>query len=216
MALKIPERYRAGFGVLIGLSDQSMEELLGALTTVSSSLAAKGHRRLVADIATKVPSIPQSDIRNIVVTIISLYIARADREASVVDFAEDLCRAVERSQDGQLELTKENRDAFKQRLVRLLGFDSFNIGAKAADIGHEYEHSLCSLRILTDMRPVFGDSIGELPAGAVVTHTLKMVYHQGNQLKEFFVVLDEKQIGILRGLLDRRSEEHTSELQSQR
>jgi hypothetical protein len=81
-------------------------------------------------------------------------------------------------------------EPFKQRLDKLLGIEAFKTIAKAGRLQRQGERLFCSSRILSDVRPVFGPRPTQRPVGAVVTHTLRLGYHEGSEHKEFFVILD--------------------------
>ena len=68
----------------------------------------------------------------------------------------------------------------------------------------EDERVFCQARILTDLRPVFGQVIEDGPKAMVVVHLLKLTFHKGSEKhQEFFVSLDGDDLKTLRGLIDR-------------
>jgi hypothetical protein len=54
-------------------------------------------------------------------------------------------------------------------------------------------------------RPVFGSDPAVRPVGAVLTHTLKIRYHEGDlrDHREFYVVLDSNDLDELRDIIQR-------------
>ncbi len=58
---------------------------------------------------------------------------------------------------------------------------------------------------MTDIRPIFGPDPENEPESAVIVHTLKISYHEGRQIKEFFLALDPEQVDELIGVLERAS-----------
>jgi len=64
----------------------------------------------------------------------------------------------------------------------------------------------CDAKILSDIRPVFGDDLSEGPISAVITHTLKLAYHEGGEHKEFFIVMDQQDLITLFEVIDRAHE----------
>ncbi len=88
-------------------------------------------------------------------------------------------------------------------MSRLLRFEQpLGIAAKGLDLWVAHEHTLHALRIVTDVRPVFKADL-ERPGGAVIIHKLNLTYHDGDELREFFVAMDSADIRRLRTLLDR-------------
>jgi hypothetical protein len=74
---------------------------------------------------------------------------------------------------------------------------------KAVVIQHEHEHTLCTLRIFTDARPVYGEDVTAPPSAAAITHMLKLTYHEGNDTKEIHVAFDHEDLINLRSQIAR-------------
>src|SRR5690606_37680681 len=93
-----------------------------------------------------------------------------------------------------------------QFLTRALDLrDSVGVTSKAWVVIREYERTYCSGRVLTDLRPVFGlDS--DQPAAFVVAHNLRISFHRGDELEEFFVALRSKDLQDLKQVLERASQ----------
>ena len=96
--------------------------------------------------------------------------------------------------------------AFCDRLVRLLQLEAISVASRAASLQQEQEHTFCNARILTDIRPVFGERTDQSPVGAVVLHTLKISYHHSRELKDFYVALDSDDVRTLQEVLSRAEE----------
>jgi hypothetical protein len=79
------------------------------------------------------------------------------------------------------EIADADREKFKNGLEQLLGIACLRLSAKAWDLTTEYEHVFLSARILTDVRPVFGegdrDDQATTPTAAVIVNTLKLDYY---------------------------------------
>ena len=117
--------------------------------------------------------------------------------------AEDVCQALDRSDEEELRLLGEEREHFKSRLIELLDVDSVRVGAKGIEMLFENQRSFLSARIVTEVRPIFGSDPEEAPAGALIVHMLKIIYREEGQDKELFVALDTTDVGVLRDALDR-------------
>lgn len=59
------------------------------------------------------------------------------------------------------------------------------------------------MRILTDIRPIFGNNVEEPPEAVVIMHTLKMAYHRGGRVDEVFFAMDETDLGDLKAAVAR-------------
>jgi hypothetical protein len=103
-----------------------------------------------------------------------------------------------------LRLPHAERAQFKEKLVTLLGAEVFGIVSKAWDLRTDDERVFCHARILTDLRPVFGQTIEEGPMAMVVVHLLKLAFHRGfEKHQEFYVSLDGDDLKTLRAVIDR-------------
>lgn len=197
----ISEGYEGDFVQLRRLGEESVEELLSVLRDEPPALS---HYELAERIYPKVNSIPRDDLVSITRTLFTLYSLRTRAGLSVPDFAYDVLRAMDENGTAELGLSGQDRVTFEDRLVRLLGVDNIDIGLKANELLIDHEHTIHSARVLTDIRPVFGDDPEDPPKAAVIVHMLKISYHdQNNEVKEFFVALDTGDVDRLVGTLER-------------
>jgi hypothetical protein len=196
---------------IISLPDDSIEELSEALSKLAPSVDIKG---IASEVSGNVRSVSREDVSRIVRTIVSLYVARSHPEsstASVDDFVEGIWEALGRSERKELQVPPGEKEHIKARLKRLLDFDALNVASKAMNLRHEHERVFCTGRILTDARPVYGSDPKAPPKAAVITHTLKIAYHEGSdEVKEIYVVMGASDIKELRALLDRAESKSTS------
>lgn len=198
--LRIPKENEKGLKKLVELDDESVRELILALGEVSPVLSSIG---LSSKVASKVDTIPRSDVDDIVAVLLPLYLLRERHEVSTPAMAEDVCQALDRSDEEELRLLGEEREHFKSRLIEFLDVDSVRVGAKGLEMLFENQRSFLDARIVTEVRPIFGSDPEEAPAGALIVHMLKIVYREEGQDKELFVALDTTDVGVLRNALDR-------------
>lgn len=78
--------------------------------------------------------------------------------------------------------------------------------SKAANIVFQNDRVYHGARILTDLRPVFGDSPNSAPTTFVVQHTLKLDYSRDRNTKEIFFTMDTEDLENLRKVIDRAVE----------
>jgi len=104
--------------------------------------------------------------------------------------------------------------AFEKRLAKLLAITPLAIAAKTQSLGAEYERRFCTARILTDARPVYIESPSSLPEAMMITHTLRITFHDDTgAMREVYVTMDDDDLITLRDLVE-RAEEKTKSLQS--
>lgn len=202
--LTIPARHIAGMEILFSMPDDAMEELVAMLSGPFSSLHIKP---IASAVAARVKSIERPDVNKLVSAIISLYTVRTYsdvRTSSTDEFVEEICGAMNRSGSKRLAITDDNRKRVEERLKKILSLDAFNIASKAMTLRFEHQRVFCAARILTDARPVYGSSPDNPPSGVVISHMLKIDYHEeSSAVKEIYFALDADDIRELRELLDR-------------
>jgi hypothetical protein len=203
---EIPERYKNGLSQVNELDETTFEELLSALAVAQPAFNSKAVASHVAKIVNK---IAPADIENLVTAILSLYSFRHYYDVSVEELVRNLTQAMETSGDPKLKLNGD-QDKFQSRLSRLLNIEALGVPSKALDLLHEYPYTFCHTRILTDIRPIFGPQTDVAPRAALIAHVLRISYHEGRELKEFYVAMDDGDIKSLRDALDRADDKAKS------
>jgi len=198
--IRIPPQYQTGLAKLRALSESSVQELLVALRDAPLTISGDS---LLSSLNSRVRSISPDDMGEIVPAVLSLYSLRAQLGLSTPDVAESIVRAMEESEGIAPEATGEEHDRFGSRLVSLLSLDSLDVAGKANNLLFEHEHTLREARIVTDIRPVFGENPEDSPAGAIIVHMLKLGYYDGSVYRNLFVALDTSDIRLLQDLLAR-------------
>ncbi len=181
-----------------GLSPSSLEQLISALKAAPPISNAEEMAEYVAE---RIPSIPLEKTAAVLRTIYSLYYIRELAGVSRATFLDDLIEGI--SRDARFKLSA--KDAAKLRTVfeKILDIDSLNIVSKAARLQRDGERLFCTAKILSDIRPVFSVDPSLRPAGAVLSHTLKLGYHEGKEHREFHVVLDSEDVEALAEVVER-------------
>ena len=159
---------------------------------------------VAASAITAVPHKGTLDFKSIAQALSALYSVKSQMDSPIDEFAEDVSEAMELLPAEDLRLLPNERDQFKANLITLLDAELFTLAAKAYDLKTDDERTFCHARILTDMRPVFGQRIEDGPKAMVVVHMLKLGYHQGNDKHQhFYVSLDANDLEELRKVIDR-------------
>ena len=209
--LNIPERYRAGVAKIGSLDDPTVRLIRSALDGViggveASDIATAGERPdsvAATALASVASTIAESDFKQIADTLNALYGVRSSRDVPVEEFAEEVAEAME-SLEPPLRLERSKHSAFVSKLVVLLSAEVFGIVSKAWDLRTDDERVFCHARIITDLRPVFGQKVEDGPRAMVVVHLLKLAFHcESEKHQEFYVSLDGEDLTTLRDLIDR-------------
>jgi hypothetical protein len=99
-----------------------------------------------------------------------------------------------------------SKEVLSRRLVALLTARDLVAVGKAADIITEYDQVLNLARIISDIRPVFGNNASDDPMGAVIVHTLKIDYFHDNRVNTISFALDADDLADLKRVVDRAQE----------
>lgn len=206
--LNIPERYRPGLSLLATMADDSYSGLLGSLRSAPPSFS--GQREVTAWVMPSVKSVSEGDINRIFESLASLSRVLARRGAQSTQLAHDVSVAALDTIKG---LTATAAATLERRLDDLLPLSSLIASAnKAKELQVQRERTLCDVRLLTDLRPVFADDVTKPAMAMTVIHTLKIGYHDSNSSihKEFYVALDAADIKSLKSALERAEQKEQS------
>ncbi len=197
---EIPEEYKSGLARLLVLSKESPEALLAALSEAPPVMSTF---ELSSFLASKVKSATRKELEEVADTLVSLYFSQQHHPDLADELVEDICQKMDDSGARELKLSEENRDHFRNFLTALLKTEALVYASKAMGVLRDNERMFCNARILTDIRPVFGSSVQIPPKAAVIVHMLNITYHQGEDLKEFYVGLGVDDVETLRAVLER-------------
>jgi hypothetical protein len=100
-------------------------------------------------------------------------------------------------------VSPDSRASFSERLAKTLAAPRLAALAKAIDVATEQPAIFHTARIISDIRPTFGDDADEGPTGAVVTSTLKIEYYAEGRMQTFYLTVDASDAAILREIADR-------------
>jgi hypothetical protein len=191
--LVIPKNVREGLASLRDIPDDVFNSLLIDFERSGEPSSVK--------------NLSPEDAKQLIASITSLSAVRASAGVSLEQFIADICESLHE----QDELKADQEPRFRERLTRVLSIDILNIKAKAIALSNEHEHLFCSARIVTDMRPVYGDDPSAPPEAMTITHILKIHYHAaGNRIHEIYLGIGSSDIEEIREVLDRAKEKAKS------
>lgn len=192
--IRIPEPGRQAIHAIAEVDGATFEQLVRVLQGITLPITPD---QLVQAVVTSATGLPESEREGIGRIVVSLAALRESRDVPPDDVANEVVRA--RSSG----VPDEKRELFVERLTALLNNESVKLAAKVLDVLTEFERSLHDARIITDLRPIFTGKLEDLPSAVAVTHTLRVRYHQNDELQEFFVTLNSSNLASLREILDR-------------
>jgi hypothetical protein len=200
MAISIPDRQVDGIKALLRLSKETTAELAAVLKDVPPTIEWVD---FVASVSAKLSKPNAFNVSLVISTLFSLYSARADADLSVDDF---IPKVIDDTKSHPA-FSKTNENALKQlseALSLLLNLpDTVGVTAKAIYVLTDHEKVLVNVRILTELRPIFGDSVADSPKTAVIYHMLHLHYYQTDHRRDICLAIDAQDLSVIRKQIDR-------------
>ena len=184
--LNIPEEDRVGLVLLRDMSEDVFSSVLLELEQSPDSIPS-------------VSGLTEEQSQLLKESVDTMYTIRASADVSVDQLVSDVWDAFRGPND-----TSEGEQKLRERLTRILGIDPLNVAAKAVLLHNEAEHDFCEARILTDIRPVFGDDPSASPEALIIMHTLKVSYHTAaSRAQEIYLTMGSADLQLLTDAIDR-------------
>ncbi len=203
MELVLPRSQFRAFSEFVRMTAEQREILKGALANISPTLKT---RRLAETIAEQIRTAP-APASWMLGMFTSMYEIRAEQKMSAQAFAQAICDFAAASGRPELKPTDNNWEPIRRSLAEILSLDrTIGVIAKGFGVVSEFERLFESARVVTDLRPVFGEKVTDRPAAFAVVHELRIKYYSAEGSKEFFVSLDSSNIKNLREAMDRASQ----------
>lgn len=198
MLFQIPKEDIPAIKALEAMPNASVEAFLKALKSVSPSADTD---EIAKQITEQVPSIPTKELEAVLDTLYGLYFIREVSGVKRETFLDDFIEGIQ----NEPELTVDGKDVprIRTKFEKLFNIEAFTLLSKAKRLQRDGERLYCDAKILSDVRPVFGIKPTVRPTGAVITHTLKIGYHERGDHKDFNVVLDSIDLVELSDVIDR-------------
>ena len=191
--ISIPQRNRPGLSKLLTLHSQTFDQFVSGIESQTARLDLSAR---LPDIV-NLPDVSKSEVDQIVTAVTSMCIVRWSRDVPTETFVNDVSDAI------QLFDPIGAAEESKKRLRRLLSVEPLMVSAKALIIFSDYQRTLHTSKVLTDLRYVFRSKPDEDPYGAVIVHLLKLTYHENTEHKECFVAMDDNDVSQLKAVLER-------------
>jgi len=194
--LAVPQQHREPLEVLARASDDDFAALSEALA--AGTPGQHQHRRsLVAAVTGVTEAITPRDSELLLHALMSMRGAVSNTPRAVDDFAKDI------GDSESLNLESPERDRLAARLVVLLDNPNIVRVAKALDLASEQDHLFTNARILTDIRPIFGDEPEQPPEAAVTFHLLRLETTASGRYERVTIAMDNEDLAQLKAAVDR-------------
>ena len=201
---RIPERYQRGLATINALPAETVAAIAAALGKASVS----SRKELIAAVE-QASRVSNEDAEAIITTLRSLYIFKTDTESSISEFIPVLITAMQGSSNQGLAVSNEHKAVVITKLTSLLSLSTLERDSKIEQLKADHQIIFSDAKILTDLRPVF-DEPKEPPIGAILTHALKIIYHESGEHKELYFALDAEGVRTLQKIAERAADKMCS------
>lgn len=204
MTLRIPEEHKKQFLALLALDSDKREKLVAAAEREKAHLNVDELSQALCRASGLTPHACLAIVR------VLLHMYRASKTADAEHFSESVLEAIRDSAPDRLR-TSVDWDGFLGQIRRLLKCDtSLGVTAKVGELRSEYGKVYCSARILSDIRPVFGDNESSAPLAGAIVHVLRVTYHEEGSHKNVHIALDANDLCALGDLVRRAQAKEVS------
>lgn len=195
---KFSNEFVTALRTLFELPKADINKLVSALTKLEYGL---GYEEKVESAVAASGVGSGDEIEKIRRSIVVLHYLYANSGQNLDEFSNEIASSLEQAfRDIDLNISVESIQA---TLSGVFSAIALRISAKASTLILDAERGFLRARIITDIRPVFGDNITEPDiAAAMVIHTLKIAY-QDNDENEFFVNMTTKDLQQFKTVIDR-------------
>lgn len=210
--ISIPKPIRAGFTKLAEISDDSFRAVISAFENIP--LRIRQHI-IFDDAELEDQGVSADVVRAVKDAVFPLYSGLATGTVTIPGYVNDITESLREFEQDEGSWVKSEAavDKFRERLTRLLNVNTLQTVAKAHDVLLEHDQAFSTARVLTDVRPIFGDDVESAPTAAVIVHMLNIAHYGGSDRGQFVVALDTKDIELLIEVLE-RAKKKTESLKS--
>ena len=207
LKLAVPKDDREYLDYLFQLKQESRNAFLKAIQDPANISRLSDFPRIFQEI-TKVDHHKADKIIRVLFTI---YDSFDTSGAEIEAFASALIDAYKESAGKRVKgALEEDFKSFQEFFVKILSLhDTVGVRAKAFRLMPQHQHLFVRSELYSDIRPVFRpDNPTIRPSAAVIVHSLKIVYREGTETKDFYLGLDDDDLQQLKATIDRAILKH--------
>jgi hypothetical protein len=194
--ISIPERVLPGFDILSNLEKSKLNNLIGYLKNIKVGIKFDV-------LATELEEFfNPKDSNLIVLTLISFSELFENTDRNFNQLAEELATSYVEISNSEINLDTKNK--LQNNLLEI--FNNCNqliTTLKAKGLAVENENTLTSVKLLSDIRPVFNLKIEEKDRSAIILHKIHLEYQKESESKDIFITLDSDDLRILLKTIER-------------
>jgi|GEM_PF-1087354 hypothetical protein len=208
LKLTVPKEDREYLVHLFLLNQESRDAFLKTIQDPANISRLSDFARIFQKI-TKVDRHKADEIMRVLFTI---YNAFDSPGTGIEAFASALVDAFKQSAGKSVKgATEKDFKSFQEFFVKILSLhDTIGVRAKAFRLMPQHQHLFIRSELYSDIRPVFRpDNPTIRPSAAVIVHSLKIVYQEGMETKDFYLGLDDyEDLQELKATIDRAISKH--------
>lgn len=199
--LFVPKSHQGAIRDLLELNEQEFSSLVSALKDLPE---VTGERLRLSNVSVELVDAKKSE--EILGTVEMLYRIWSSRGNQVLDaFIDDLTNAISDF------YAQGSTDEARARLRTVLDIEPLARSSKALSVGTDHQRTFYDAKVLSDIRFVFRPDVDAEPFGAAIVHVLRIVYHEDDDYRNFYVALDNEDLALLKSVID-RAEKKTEKL----
>ncbi|WP_420437344.1 hypothetical protein [Candidatus Poriferisodalis sp.] len=186
-----PEQYIEAFRALARMPDNDFE----VLSELIADNVNRSAERIIAKQAKERLGMNSAD--DLIPAMRSMVSFSELQATSLADIISDI------AESDSLDLDNEDRATFTTRLGALVVDGPIQRLQKGHQLALDYRDVILGTRIVTDIRPVFGEDIDDGPHAALISHILRIDSQQENQSESYFFAMEEQDLYILQHAVGR-------------
>ncbi len=179
-------------------------EAVGFLDAVAKTEPTIGRIKFVVQVTSALPDMQKAVAEELMRAVLVMQAVRIAWESTAEEFVKALAAA---ENVVKSEALSSKGELWRKRLIALLSTESAFLTVKAAAILTAQEHPFESVKIYTDIRPIFADRLVDgvklEPSAAVLVHRLRLCLGGENQPRELEVALDNRDLDALAKAVER-------------
>ena len=193
-AFSVPEPYRPAIETIAQASDEEFDSLLSAI----SELPVGTERQALAGAVSAALKTPAGVFSSQIVASVASLVPLA-KSFDISD--EEIAGAVSSSQSLMLE--DNERPKLRSRLQALIAVPVIVTLGSAQDLLSELKTTFLDVRVLTDIRPIFGRNPSTPPSSAIISQTLKIQFIEESEIHSIHLAVDAGDLKKLSEAIER-------------
>ncbi len=195
----VPSEMRPALVQLAGFGDDAISELCSLLESNPDVLTS---RKAAFEHASKLTKFGDDGF-SAVDAVVPLLFLKASTGKSTADLVNEITASLITGDKEEATLSAAAVPNFKKHLGRILELSKLTTRAKALSLAADCQRLFSDAKIVSDVRPVFGEDVSKPPLGAVILHSLKIGFAEDGEEREFFVTMDSKDLRELQSWITR-------------